>query len=142
MIRRFSSTSKVFFAKETNYGCELIWQTTIDLSHFKYMALIDFYTTSWPIVGKNLCHISSNLTESSNCNPDGHIFSWLKKAQIRAKGYFHPQSQTYIFFLEFYALDREFTDEVKFFVKNLKYSENLDVEIIVEFSNEKTALFA
>ena len=43
--------------------------------------------------------------------------------------------------LEFYILDREFTDEVKFFIKNLKNSDVLEVEIIVEFSNEKTSLY-
>ena len=47
-----------------------------------------------------------------------------------------------ILFKEFYALDREFTDEVKFFVKNLKFSENLEIEIIVEFSNEKASISA
>ena len=86
MIRRFSSSSKVFIARETDDGCDLIWLTSFDLSNFKYMAIIDFYSNSWSINGKKLCHISSNLTESSNSNPDGHIFTWMKKAQPRSKG--------------------------------------------------------
>ena len=45
-----------------------------------------------------------------------------------------------IFLLEFHLLDRDFTDEVIFYAKNLKYSDNLEVEIIVEFSNIDTSL--
>lgn len=86
MIRRFSSSSKVFVAKKYQNGFELIWQTSLDLSKFKYMAVLDVYTSSWPIDGKLLCHLSSNLTESSNCNPDGHIYTWLKKPASRVKG--------------------------------------------------------
>ena len=86
MIRRFSSTSKVFSKKSNNDGIEFSWQTSIDLSHFKYMAVIDLYTSAWPTDGKKLCHVSSNLTETSQCNPDGHIFTWLKKPTNRIKG--------------------------------------------------------
>ena len=37
-------------------------------------------------------------------------------------------------------LDREFTDEVKFIAKNIKYNDHLEIEIIVQFSHEKTPL--
>ena len=86
MIRRFSSSSKVFTAKPTDDGCEFSWQTSINLSHFKYMAVIDLYTSAWPTDGKKLCHLSSNLAESSNCNPNGYLFTWLKKPSNHVKG--------------------------------------------------------
>ena len=86
MIKRFSSKSKVFSVTSSETGCFLKWQVSLNLKVFKYMSVIDFYTNSWPADGKKICHISSNLTESTNCNPDGHIFSWVKKPSMRVKG--------------------------------------------------------
>ena len=37
-------------------------------------------------------------------------------------------------------LERDHTDIVTFHAHNLKYSDAIEVEIIVEFSNEETAL--
>ena len=87
MIRRFSSTSKAFVLKTKDNDLELTWHTSIDLRDFKYMAIVDFQITAWPSDGKKLCHLTSNLTESSYCNPDGHIFSWFKKPLIHNKGF-------------------------------------------------------
>ena len=86
MIRRFSSKSKNFKAREVHDGIELVWHTSLDLRFFKYMTIIDFQTSTWVINGKKLCHLSSNLTESSDSNPDGYIFSWFKKPQNLIKG--------------------------------------------------------
>ena len=86
MICRFSSTSKVFTVKQLGHGCEFSWQASLNLSQFKYMAVIDLYTSSWPTDGSKLCNLSSNLTESTLCNPNGFIFTWWKKPQNRAKG--------------------------------------------------------
>ena len=152
MIRRFSSTSKIFSKKSCKEGIQFSWQTSIDLSQFKYMAVIDLYISAWPTDGKKLCHVSSNLTETCQSNPEGHVYTWLKKPSNRVKGIFLSPRRIHIvvvissmfklYTLEFYLLDREFTDEVKFFAKNLKYSDDIEVEIIVEFSNEKTSLYA
>ena len=140
MIQRFSSRSNVFTAKPITNGCEFIWQTSLDLSNFKFMAVHDFYTTSWPNDGKKLSHLSSNLTDASECNHDGHIYTWLKKPVPRLEGVSVKSSIENNIFLEFHLLDRDFTDEVIFYAKNLKYSDNLEVEIIVEFSNIDTSL--
>ena len=86
MIQRFSSKSKVFTVKPLENGCEFTWNTSLDLSSFKFMAVHDFYATSWPTDGKKLSHLSSNLTDSSLCNPDGHIYTWLKKPVPRLEG--------------------------------------------------------
>ena len=86
MIQRFSSHSKVFSAKQYENGCEFTWQTSIDLSTYKYMAVHDFYATSWPSDGKKLSHLSSNLTDPSICNPNGHIYTWFKKPIPRLDG--------------------------------------------------------
>ena len=86
MIQRFSSRSKVFSVKQYEDGCEFSWQTSIDLSTYKYMAVHDFYATSWPNDGKKLSHLSSNLTDPSICNPKGHIYTWFKKPIPQLEG--------------------------------------------------------
>ena len=86
MIQRFSSKSKLFSVKSVENGCEFTWRISMDLSPFKYMAIHDFYATSWPNDGKQLSHLSSNLTDDSPCNPNGHIYSWLKKPVPRLEG--------------------------------------------------------
>ena len=43
-------------------------------------------------------------------------------------------------FLEYHLLERDYTDEVKFYVYNLKYTDSIEVEIIVEFSNDDNTL--
>ena len=86
MIKRFSSSSKVFSIKPVENGCEFVWQTSLDLRSFKYMAIHDFYASSGPNDGKKLSHLSSNLTDSSLCNPDGHIYTWMKKPVPRLEG--------------------------------------------------------
>ena len=88
MIQRFSSKSKVFTVKQINDGCEFSWQTSIDLSLFKYMAILDFFIShSWSTDGKRLSHLSSNLTYSSECNQYGYIYTWTKKPSSHQKGY-------------------------------------------------------
>ena len=87
MIQRFSSKSKIFTVKPSNDGCDFSWQASFDLSSFKYMAVLDFFTShSWPSDGKKLCHLSSNLTYSSECNQNGHIYTWMKKPSSHQKG--------------------------------------------------------
>ena len=88
MIIRFSSDSKVFSSKPVGNGCQFSWQATITLSEYDYMTVLDFHTNSWPNDGKKLSHLTSNLTESSLCNPNGYIFSWFKKPTINHKGIF------------------------------------------------------
>lgn len=39
--------------------------------------------------------------------------------------------------LEFHSLDRDFTDEVKFYAENLRFTNSIEVEIIVEFSTDE-----
>ena len=87
MIKRFSSRSKVFSVKPFGKGCEFSWRTHFDLSQYKYMALLEIISSSWPSNGQNLCHLSSNLTDSSQCNPDGHIYTWNKKPISHSKGF-------------------------------------------------------
>lgn len=144
MIIRFSSTSKVFSVKPVGNGCQFSWQATITLSDYDYMTVLDFHTNSWSNDGKKLSHLTCNLTDSSLCNPNGYIYSWFKKPTFRLKGIlFLILKQTLTFNCsEFYSLDREFTDEVKFFADNLKFTDHVEVEIIVEFSNEKTSVYA
>ena len=85
--------------KQIDGGIQLIWQTSLNLNQFKYIAIIDFQTSSWPLDGKKLSHLSSNLNETSNCNPNGHIFSWLKKPNYHVKGIPFPSLfQTQILF--------------------------------------------
>ena len=87
MILRFSSRSKVFTVKPLSDGCEFSWQISLDLTLFKYMAVLELFTShSWPADGKKLCHLSSNLTYSSECNPDGNIYTWTKKTFSNHKG--------------------------------------------------------
>ena len=133
MIKRFSSRSNLFVVKPFGNGCEFSWLTSLDLSQFKYMAILEIYSSSWATDGKHLCHLSSNLTDSSECNPAGHIHTWAKKPIPHYKGCITYSAININFILEFHVLDRDYTDEVKFFAENLKFSSTIEVEIIVEF---------
>lgn len=86
MIQRFSSKSNLFTVKEWRNGCQFSWHESLDLRPYKFMAIIHVYTTSWPIDGKKMSHLSSNLTDATSTNPDGHIYTWTKKHEPRLEG--------------------------------------------------------
>ena len=86
MIKRFSSRSKVFDVKPFGKGCEFSWRISLDLSQFKYMAVLEIYSSSWANDGRHLCHLATNLTDSTEINPAGHIHTWAKKPIAHYKG--------------------------------------------------------
>ena len=99
MIKRFSSRSKVFQVKPFGKGCEFSWLTSLDLSQFKYMAILEIYSSSWAKDGKHLCHLASNLTDASECNPAGHIHTWAKKTISHYRGCLETNVKRILIFL-------------------------------------------
>ena len=53
---------------------------------------------------------------------------------------FSPYISNKCIVLEYHMLERDHTDIVTFHAHNLKYSDAIEVEIIVEFLNEETVL--
>lgn len=97
------------------------------------------------ISSSKLFHLSCNLCQSSLSNPNGFIFSGTK-LHIANKGIVIVGFKLHILSLykdllsEFYPIDREFTDEIKFFLRNIRVDRQTEIEIICEFSNAQSTI--
>lgn len=78
MFIRFSSDSKVYNIKLIGNDVILSWNMPLNLSDFNAISLNSFHLGKSKQSARqyNLCHLSSNIVQSSVSNPNGTILSF------------------------------------------------------------------